>query len=190
MTDADDQHSCRPGVEGAGMTDTSFTETSTQHRDHIVAGDTGRFVHNADPVHGGRPASRHRSVCFPPPVIAQDFIDALSSTKSIIGSKIQNRRLLCPNLARDRRLQSHTMFIECLDDGVVPIWTLKRVEIDVRAIQLIIHVDSGHRHELKSFIADSRKLIGDDLAKRLSNPHRSRVALGPATTGAPTWSLA
>jgi len=172
------------------MTDTSFAETSTQHRDHIVAGDTGRFVHDADPVHGGRPASRHGSIRFPPPVVTQDLIDAFGSTKSIIGSKIQDGRLLCSNLARNRRLQSHTMFIEYLDDGVVPIGALKRVEIDVRAIQLIVHVDTGHCDELKSFITDAHELIGDDLAQRLPNPHRTRVSLGPATTGAPTWSLA
>ena len=123
LADADQQHPGRIGIERAGVADLALVEAPAQHADDVVTGDSCRLVDHRQPVGGGRLTSRHLARFRPAPsrsvglrrslrhrrLVVQDPLDALGRADHLVGPERQDRRLLRPDLAADRRLQPHAM---------------------------------------------------------------------------------
>ena len=71
----------------------------------------------------------------------EELLDALGRADHVVGPELEDRRLLGPDLAGDRRLQAHPVLAEGVDDVAVAVLTGERVEEDDRPVELRVDVD-------------------------------------------------
>ena len=138
------QHAGGVGVERAGVADPSLAEPAPQHADDVVAGDAGRLVDDRQTVDGRRPTAGHAASACGRSV--GDRRGGCRSMRSaaldhLVGPEVEDRRLLGRHLAADRRLEAPAVLVEHLEDLVVAVLAVERVEEHDRPVDLVVDVD-------------------------------------------------
>ena len=126
---------------------------------------------------GGRraPPSRRRRAAVGA-IGAQDVLDALGGADDVVGPEVEDRRLLRPHLAVDRRLDAPPVLLEDLADRRVAVLAVERVEVDDGPVHLVVDVDGGDGHERQPLVVDLDELLGDHLAQGLAEAGAAGVA--------------